>query len=102
MGFEPHQPPSHLESVNEFKERMEEFLSEAKAALAKAKDDMSTYYNRWHKPAPIFVPGDKVYLDASDIHTTCPLQKLAHWQLGPYAVEHRVGCRHIAFTSRNP
>jgi hypothetical protein len=24
MGFEPHQPPSHLESVNEFKERMEE------------------------------------------------------------------------------
>jgi hypothetical protein len=42
MGFEPHQPPLHLESVNEFKERMEESLSEARAALTKAKDDMST------------------------------------------------------------
>jgi hypothetical protein len=78
MGFEPHQPPSHLESVNEFKERMEESLSEARAALMKAKDDMSTYYNRQRKPAPIFAPGDKVYLDASDIHTTRPSQKLAH------------------------
>jgi hypothetical protein len=65
---------------------MEESLSEARAALVKAKDDMSTYYNHWHEPAPIFAPGDKVYLDASDIHTTHPSQKLAHWQLGPYAV----------------
>jgi transposase InsO family protein len=91
MGFEPHQPPSHLESVNEFKERMEESLSEARAALTKAKDDMSTYYNRRREPAPIFAPGDKVYLDASDIHTTRPSQKLAHRRLGPYAVERRVG-----------
>jgi Chromo (CHRromatin Organisation MOdifier) domain len=70
---------------------MEESLSEARAALAKAKDDMPTYYNRQREPAPIFAPGDKVYLDASDIHTTHPSQKLAHRRLGTYAVEHRVG-----------
>jgi hypothetical protein len=68
MGFEPHQPPSHLESVNEFKERMEESLSEARAALTKVKVNMSMYYNRRREPAPIFAPGNRVYLDASDIH----------------------------------
>ena len=40
MGFEPNQWKSHLESVNKFKERMEEALKEAKAALAKSEDDM--------------------------------------------------------------
>ena len=46
MGFEPQQPWSHLKSVNDFAERMAEGLSEAKAALAKAKDEYTMYYNR--------------------------------------------------------
>ena len=45
MGFKPDQQRSHVESVNEFKERMEDALKEAKAALAKSKDDMAKYYN---------------------------------------------------------
>ena len=40
MGFELEQGHSHLESVNEFKERMEDALMEAKAALAKSKDEI--------------------------------------------------------------
>ena len=67
-----------MESVNEFKEQMEESLSEAKFPLAKSKEDMECYYNQRRVPAPIFAPGDKVYLDASDIQTTFPLKKLAH------------------------
>src|SRR5882724_7736979 len=46
MGFEPTQSPSHLETVNEFTDRMHSALTEAKSALAKAQDDMSRYYNR--------------------------------------------------------
>ena len=46
MGFELEQGHSHLESINEFKERMEDALTEAKAALAKSKDEMSKYYDR--------------------------------------------------------
>ena len=46
MGTESHQPPLHLESINEFKEQMESSLSNVKAALVKAKHDMATYYNR--------------------------------------------------------
>ncbi len=40
MGFEPHSQVT-METAGEFTERMRESLEEAKAALAKAKDDMT-------------------------------------------------------------
>jgi hypothetical protein len=46
MGFEPHQPCSKLESVNEFTEHMAQGLEEAKSAIAKAKNEYAMYYNR--------------------------------------------------------
>jgi hypothetical protein len=67
MGFEPAQPASCLETVNEFTDRMHSTLTEAKAALAKAQEDMTCYYNQRQEPAPEYAPGDKVYLDGSDI-----------------------------------
>jgi len=91
MGFEPDQRPSKVESVNEFTERMRSSLDEAKAALAKSKDDMARYYNQRRLPAPDFQPGDKVYLDAADITTTRPSRKLSHKHLGPFSVERKVG-----------
>jgi hypothetical protein len=51
---------------------------------------MARYYDQRRTPAPIFNPGDKVYLDASDIRTTRPASKLAHKFLGPYEIEDRV------------
>jgi hypothetical protein len=80
-----------MESVNEFTDRMKSALEEAKAALAKAKDDMARYYNHRRTPATIFRPGDKVFLDASDIKTTRPSQKLSHKRLGPFKVLKQVG-----------
>ena len=91
MGFEPDQRRSHIESINEFKERMESALNEAKAALAKSKDDMAKYYNRTRALAPEYQPGDKVYLDASDIQTTRPSKKLSHRRLGPFPIVRKVG-----------
>ena len=91
MGFELHQPPSHIEAVNKFTDRVKDTLEEAKSALAKAKDDMARYYNHRHSPAPSFSPGNMVYLDSKDIQTTRPLKKLLHCHLGPYLVERCVG-----------
>ena len=91
MGFEPEQGHSHLESINKFKERMEDTLTEAKAALAKSKDKMSKYYDRRQTPAPVYQPRDKVYLDASDIQMTRPSQKLTHKTLGPFTIVRKVG-----------
>ena len=90
MGFEPSQQRSHVESVNEFKECMQDALEKAKAALAKSKDDMAKYYDWKQTPAPDYKPGDKVYLDASDIQTNRPLRKLSHQRLGPFPIVQRV------------
>jgi len=78
MGFEPRQNHSDLEMVNEFTERMRAAIDEAKSVIRKAQDDMKRYYDRRRTPAPVFKPGDKVFLDASDIWTTRPSQKFSH------------------------
>ena len=91
MGFEPSQVPSRLETVNEFMERMKSATEEAKSAICKAREDMTQYYNWKRTPAPMYKPGDWVYLDASDIKTTRPSLKLSHRRLGPFEIECQVG-----------
>jgi hypothetical protein len=78
MGFEPQQPRSTLESANEFVERIARGIEEAKAALTKAKDKHAMFYNRRREPAPVYAPGDRVWLDGSDIATHRPSSKLSH------------------------
>ena len=78
MGFEPWQNSSGLETVNEFTERMRMAINKAKSTIHKAQDDMKRYYDRRRTLALVFNPGNKVFLDALDIRTTCPLQKLSH------------------------
>jgi len=91
MGFEPRQDPSSLEMVNEFTKRMESATEEAKSTICKAQEDMTRYYNQRRSPAPMFQPGDRVYLDMSDIKTTCPSSKLSYRRLGPFEIECQVG-----------
>jgi len=78
MGFEPWQNPPRLETVNKFTERMRTAIKEVKSAICKAQDNMKRYYDLQRTLAPVFNPGNKVFLDALDIQTTCPSQKLWH------------------------
>jgi hypothetical protein len=73
MGFEPQQPRSTLESANEFTECMTLGIEEAKAALTKAKDEYTMYYNCRHKPSPVFAPGERVcgWMEATSPPTDC-------------------------------
>ena len=91
MGFEPRQDPSSLETVNEFTKRMEFATKEAKSVIRKAQEDITRYYNRRRSPAPMFQPGDRVYLNVSDIKMTRPSLKLSHRRLGPFKIERQVG-----------
>ena len=91
MGFKSQQNPFGLETVNEFTERMRMTIKEVKSMICKAQDNMKRYYDRRKTLALVFNLGDKVFLDASDIRTTRPSQKLSHWQLGPFVVEWRIG-----------
>ena len=90
MGFEPH-ADAEDENAAAFRDRLEESLSEAKAALTKAKEEYARYYNRRREPAPDFAPGDWVLLDASDIRTDRPSTKFASLRLGPFKVVEAVG-----------
>jgi len=91
MGFEPRQDPSSLETVNKFTKRMESTTEEAKSMIRKAQENMMRYYNRRRSLAPVFKPEDRVYLDTSDIKTTCLSPKLSHRRLGPFEIECQVG-----------
>ena len=91
MGFEPQEVRSRLESVNEFRDRMEKGLEEAKAVLNKAKDKYAQYYNHRQIPAPELKPRDLVWIKVDNIATTRPSAKLAHKRLGPWPVEVHVG-----------
>ena len=66
---------------------MEESPEEAKATLAKSKEDMAHYYNQGRTLAPEYHVRDKVILDVSGIETTHLLPKLAHYYLGPYPIQ---------------
>jgi len=87
MGFEPQQNPSSLETVSKFTERMRTAIKEVKSMICKAQDNMKRYYDQRRAPALVFNPGNKVFLDALDIWTTCPSQKLLHRRLGRFVVE---------------
>ena len=77
MGFEPDQPRSWMETMNEFTDQMKATLEEAKSALTKSKDDMARYYNQRHSLTLVFNPSDKVFLD------TIPLGPLRnYWTVG--------------------
>jgi len=91
MGFEPSQAPSGLEMANEFIEQMKSATEEAKSAICKAQKDMMQYYNRKRTLAPVYKPGDWVYLDASNIKTTRPSPKLSYRRLGSFEIERQVG-----------
>ena len=70
---------------------MADALMEAKAALSKSKDEIAKYYDQQCIPAPNYQPGDKVYLDTSDIKTTRHSQRLSHKRLGPFTIIREVG-----------
>jgi len=91
IDFEPSQVLSGLETVNEFMERMKSATEEAKSAIRKAQEDMTQYYNWKRTLAPMYKPGDWVYLDVSDIKTTRLSPKLSYCRLGPFEIEHQVG-----------
>jgi hypothetical protein len=91
MGFEPNRPRSRVESVNEFRDWIASSISEAKAALVKAKEEYKRYYDRQRTPAPDIKVGNWVWLDASDILTTRPCPGLSHRCLGPFKVVKVIG-----------
>ncbi|KAF9809211.1 hypothetical protein IEO21_07475 [Rhodonia placenta] len=52
---------------------------------------MKVYYNKHVQEAPVFAPGDKVWLDARNLKLKQLSKKLSPKRLGPYAVRRKLG-----------
>jgi hypothetical protein len=85
LGTEPRRE-TRVEAANEFTARMAAAQEEAKAALERAAQDMSRYYDQHRSPAPTYSIGDKVWLSSKNIVTDRPTAKLADKWLGPYPI----------------
>ena len=100
MKFKLQQYPSSLKTVNKFIERMRNTTEKAKSTVQKVQEDIVRYYNQQRTLAPVFKPRDKIFLDALDIWTTWPSQKLSYQRLGPFTIEQQV--RPMAYKLKLP
>src|SRR5882672_10181951 len=78
---------SRLETLNDFASQMDAATKEAHSALSQVADDMAHFYDAHWKEAPLYMVGDKVWLNGQNIMMTRPRKKLDHKWLGPYPVD---------------
>ena len=65
---------------------MSQMQEEVKAALSHAADEMAKYYDRHRQQAPQFQAREKVWLNAQNYTTDCPMKKLDHRWIGPFKI----------------
>ena len=75
-----------MESVEKFLDGMKRNREDAESELKRAANEMKKYYDRGRGKTLVYIVGDKVWLDASNINTGRPMKKLDHKRLGPFAV----------------
>ena len=75
------------EYINQFKKNWKE----VKVNLEKAADRMKKQHDKRKNPSRKYKPGDRVYLDAAHIKTTCTSKKLDAKFHGPFKVLEAVG-----------
>ncbi|SJL18732.1 uncharacterized protein ARMOST_22332 [Armillaria ostoyae] len=75
----------------EFKATMKLIHDETKAALTKVAEQMKTQYDKKKKAAITYQPGDKVWLDTTNLHLARPKKKLNDKRVGPFTILEKRG-----------
>jgi hypothetical protein len=70
---------------------MDRIHTDAGAALKRAQDVMKATYDKRKADAVVYKPGDKVWLEGTNISTKRPAKKLDNKHYGPFVVEKKVG-----------
>jgi hypothetical protein len=81
------------EGAQQLAKNLEELHATARNNLLRAQTRMKGYYDRKRDQDPEFKPGDKVWLDASNLKTNRPSKKLDSKNLGPFEVIEKIGSR---------
>src|SRR5882724_11870720 len=86
-GTEPLTWYRATERLNDFASQMEAAMKEARSALSQVADNMAHFYDAHWREAPLYMVGDKVWLNGKNIAMTRPMKKLDYKWLGPYPVD---------------
>jgi hypothetical protein len=70
-----------------------DLYAEMKENIKKALERHAQYFDAKVMPQPDFQVGDKVWLDARNLRTSRPAQKLDYKRVGPYPIVEKVGTR---------
>ena len=90
-GRQSHRPGGKLAQARAAQLRAENQLGEAQQNLNRAQAIQAENGNQRRTPAPVFRPGDQVWLDARNITTRRLSKNLDRRRLGPYEVVEAVG-----------
>ena len=85
LGVEPLRDVEHA-SVENFAQKMDSAKKEAEAALHQAAEDMARYYDQQRGESISYKVGDQVWLDAKNLRTDRPSQKLSDKRYGPFKI----------------
>jgi hypothetical protein len=80
-----------ISNLGKFLTTLKETRQEAKAALEQGNETMENQYNKKRMRAHHWNPGDKVWLEGTNITTNRPAKKLDAKRYGPFTVKEKIG-----------
>ncbi len=97
-GYNPHilpgtkpQAPFWTPASTTFVSKMQEVHVEAKCSLEKAANQMKAQYDKKKWPAINYKPGNKVWLNTTNLHLPWPKKKLTDKRMGPFEITAKKG-----------
>ncbi|KAK4698189.1 hypothetical protein P7C70_g8096, partial [Phenoliferia sp. Uapishka_3] len=88
----PSNPPAtHNKSAEDFVKHMRKVHDVVRAEIEAANIRAAKYYDARKSEAPVYQPGDQVFLSAKNIHTRRPAKKLDSKYLGPFKILRPIG-----------
>ncbi|SJL06240.1 uncharacterized protein ARMOST_09576 [Armillaria ostoyae] len=87
----PRTPNSKTPAASDFSKAMQKIHKEMETALEQAAGRMKVQYDKHKRPAKEYHAGDKVWLDATNLHLPRPKKKLDDKCVGPFLVIEKTG-----------
>ncbi|SJL19064.1 uncharacterized protein ARMOST_22671 [Armillaria ostoyae] len=87
----PRTPNSKVPAASDFSKAIAQIHKETETALDEAANRMKSQYDKHKHPAREYHAGDKVWLDATNLHLPRPKKKLDDKRVGPFLVLEKTG-----------
>ncbi|SJL08520.1 uncharacterized protein ARMOST_11884 [Armillaria ostoyae] len=87
----PRTPNSKVPAASDFSKAIAKIHKETETALEEATGRMKPQYDKHKRPAREYHVGDKVWLDAMNLHLPRPKKKLDDKRVGPFLVLEKTG-----------